>query len=71
MPPPADEPKTPLAVSVQLKVVPVTALFKLRAVVVPLQRVVGPVNVAAGVGFTATAMMIGVPGQVAAVGVTV
>ena len=56
---------------VQLKVVPVTLLFNVILVAVPLQFVVGLAVVTSGAGFIVTTMFIGVPGQPFADGVTI
>ena len=56
---------------VQLKVVPVTLLFNVIFVAVPLQIVVGLTVVTLGFGFTVTTMFVGAPGQPFANGVTI
>jgi hypothetical protein len=62
----------PLAVVLQVKVVPVTLLVRLTPTDAPEQIVCGfGVAVITGVGFTVTGKTKGVPAQPAAVGVTV
>ena len=56
---------------VQLKVAPVTLLFNVIFVVVPLQIVVGLAVVTFGFGFIVTTMFVGAPGQPFADGVTI
>ncbi len=66
-----EAPLTPEAVAVHANVVPVTVLDKLSAVVFPEQIVVGPVEVVVGRGLTMIEIVMGVPVQPAATGVTV